>query len=105
MMLEIHARYLTIEWREPGKPRDVACAANPIEIERVGGGGWELELQIFRQDHAWLGVRLDGAPPDLRPIWLSPDGERRPLTAVSDAKGATWWIPALEWDDGSFCAI
>lgn len=92
------AHYLAIEWHAPGKARRVEASAGPIRIERGEDGVPELELQIFPEDHAWLGLRAGQDQAALPPIWTAPDGKAYPFVSVNDERGAIWWVPALEWD-------
>jgi len=101
MSIGITARYLDIEWQEPGLARRVEPSPESVEIELAEDGSLQLEVQIFPEDHAWLGLRLSGVLSRAKPAWNAPDGQRRPLIAVEDADGVRWWVPALTWDPGA----
>lgn len=98
MSIKIAAQYLTIEWQEPGQARRVEVGPEPVEIERTEDGTLRLEVEIFPEDHAWLGLKLSGVLANATPAWNAPDGRHHPLIAVTDTEGARWWVPALEWD-------
>ncbi|MDW9362498.1 hypothetical protein GYB70_12905 [Sinorhizobium meliloti] len=98
MSIGITAQYLAIEWQEPERARFVELGPEPVEIERAEDGTLRLEVEIFPEDHAWLGLRLSGELSRAKPALISPDGQCRPLIAVEDAEGARWWVPALDWD-------
>ena len=98
MPLVVTAHYLTIEWQEPGMARRVEASSEPIEIETADDGRLQLEVQIFPEDHAWLGLRLGGVLSRAKPAWHAPDGQPRTFMAVKDQAGVRWWVPALAWD-------
>src|SRR4051812_38692281 len=98
MSIGITARYLDIEWQEPGLARRVEASPEPVEIEQADDGSLQLEVQIFPEDHAWLGLRLSGVLSRAKPAWNAPDGQRYRLIAVEDTDGVRWWVPALTWD-------
>lgn len=100
MPIGIAAQYLTIEWKGPGLARRVEASPDPVAIAEAEDGSLQLEVEIFPEDHAWLGLRLSGALSRAKPVWNSPDGKRQPFVAVEDNEGVRWWVPALAWDEG-----
>lgn len=92
------ARYLRIEWRDPSRTRRVEVAPEPVEIESGADAVLRLEVDIFPEDHVWLGLQFGGAE-HAAPVWKTADGEDVPLLAVYDDDGARWWVAATDWDD------
>ena len=97
----IAARYLRIEWRDPGLTRRVEVAPEPVEIESGSDAVLRLEVDIFPRDHVWLGLQFNGGAEHAAPVWKTTDGEDVPLLAVCDDDGARWWVAATDWDDGA----
>ncbi len=97
----IAAQYLVIEWKGPGLARRVEVSPEPVTIAQTEDGYLQLEVDIFPEDHAWIGLRLSGVLSRAKPVWNSPDGKRCPFVAVEDNDGVRWWVPALAWDDGA----
>lgn len=54
MVFSLQARYLDIEWQEPGHARSVTFAPEPIEVERQPDGNWVAETQVFHGLCPWV---------------------------------------------------
>ncbi len=100
MPIGITAHYLAIEWKGPGLARRVHASPEPVAVAEAEDGSLQLEVEIFPEDHAWLGLRLSGVLSRAKPMWNSPDGKRQPFVAIEDSEGVRWWVPALAWDEG-----
>lgn len=97
MRSEVEARYLSVEWADRGQARRVEVAPEPIELED-GPDGTTIETVMFHDVHPWLGLRLTGEAVQERPAFVTPAGERRPMLAVADVQGRTWWVQDDGWD-------
>lgn len=94
----LEARYLDIEWREPGQARLLRASPEPIEIEIGPDGRMSVELQIFHDLHPWLGLQLHGDLAHETPAFVTAEGERRPMLSVVDEAGEIWWVQNDGWD-------
>lgn len=101
MTPEVEARYLTIDWRGPGDARSVRPSDLPIAIEPGSDAVPELELDLFPDDFSWLGLRPAPTDKTSPPEWTTGDGRSHRFTPVADGHGATWWVPALDWNEAS----
>nr|WP_303682939.1 hypothetical protein [Brevundimonas naejangsanensis] len=98
MRSTLEARYLDIEWLEPGQARLLRASPEPIEIEIGPDGRMSVELQIFHDLHPWLGLQLHGDLAHETPAFVTAAGERRPMLSVVDEAGEIWWVQNDGWD-------
>lgn len=98
MSVQIEVRYLVIDWLAPAQARSVQVSDLSIRIEPgCNDDVPELELEIFRNDFAWLGLRALSKSVELPPRWESGDGISHQFIPVEDPQGAIWWVPVMEW--------
>ncbi len=100
MQPEIEARYLGLEWLERGQARRVEVAPDPLPLERGVDDVLRVESLIFNDFHPWLGLRLSGRLSHSKPAFVDAQGSRRPMLAVDDHAGNTWWVQDDGWDEG-----
>jgi hypothetical protein len=98
MVFSLQARYLDIEWQEPGHARSVTVAPEPIEVERQPDGNWVAETQVFHGLCPWVGLHLEGAMAHMQPTFEGPDGRQEPMLRISDSQGKHWWVQEHGWD-------
>lgn len=97
---EIEARYLSLEWLERGRARRVEVAPDPLDVELGPDGVLRVETQIFHDFHPWLGLRLSGRLAHSSPVFIDAHGQQRPMLAVNDGAGGSWWVQDDGWDAG-----
>lgn len=98
MVFSLQARYLDIEWQEPGHARSVTVAPEPIEIEQQPDGNWVAETQVFHGFCPWVGLHLEGSLEHMQPTFEGPDGRQEPMLRISDSQGKHWWVQEHGWD-------
>ena len=92
------AHYLIIDWLSPGIAREIEVSDAPVEIERNAEDCLSLELEIFPEDHCWLGLRCEGDAETSIPQLVVPGSDAQPLMEVRDSRGGIWYIPEHGWD-------
>ena len=94
-MLEgVRASKLQIDWLEEGKPQAVKAGLIDLEIEVDVDGIAQIDLDLFPDDHSWLGLQL---PDGIVPLWRSVEGDQL-FRLITAPDGARWWVPALGWN-------
>lgn len=98
MAISLQARYLDIEWQEPGRARSVTVAPEPIEVEQQPDGSWVAETQVFHGLCPWVGLHLEGHLAHVQPTFEEPDGRQVPLLRILDSQERHWWVREHGWD-------
>lgn len=98
MAIPLQARYLEIEWQEPGRVRSVTVAPEPIEVEEQPDGTWVAETQVFHGLCPWVGLHLEGSLAHVQPTFEGTDGLREPMLQIIDGQGRHWWVQEHGWD-------
>lgn len=98
MVISLQARYLDIEWQEPGRARSVIVAPEPIEVEQQPDGSWVAETQVFNGLCPWVGLHPEGDLAHAQPTFQGPDGVQQPMLRIIDSQGRDWWVQEHGWD-------
>ena len=98
MVISLQARYLDIEWQEPGRARSVTVAPEPIEVEQQTDGTWVAETQVFHGLCPWVGLHLEGDLAHAQPTFEGPEGLQRSMLQIIDSQGKHWWVQEHGWD-------
>lgn len=98
MVISLQARYLDIEWQEPGRARSIKVAPEPIEVEQQPDGSWVAETQVFHGLCPWVGLHLEGDLAHAQPTFEGPDGGQEPMLRILDSQGRHWWVQEHGWD-------
>lgn len=98
MAIPLQARYLEIEWQEPGRARSVTVAPEPIEVEEQPDGTWVAETQVFHGLCPWVGLHLEGSLAHVQPTFEGTDGRHEPMLRIIDSQGRHWWVQEHGWD-------
>lgn len=98
MFISLQARYLDIEWQEPGRARSVTVAPEPIEVELQPDGSWVAETQVFHGLCPWVGLHLERDLAHTHPTFEGPDGRQKPMLQILDSQGRHWWVQEHGWD-------
>ena len=98
MFISLQARYLDIEWQEPGRARSVTVAPEPIEVEQHPDGSWFAETQVFNGLCPWVGLHLEGNLAHAHPTFEGPDGRQKPMLQILDSQARHWWVQEHGWD-------
>lgn len=80
--------------------RQIEVAPDPLDIELGPDGVLRVETQIFHDFHPWLGLRLTGRLARSTPAFIDAQGQQRPMLAVGDGAGGSWWVQDDGWDAG-----
>ncbi len=94
MLSGLRASKLQIDWRDAGQVRMVTVGLVDLEIDDDGVP--ETVLDIFPDDHSWLGLQV---PDGIVPTWRSAEEDKAFLRIVAPDR-QVWWIPALGWNAG-----
>ena len=98
MVSSLQARYLDIEWQEPGRARSIKVAPEPNEVEQQPDGSWVAETQVFHGLCPWVGLHLEGHLAHVQPTFEEPDGRQVPLLRILDSQERHWWVREHGWD-------
>ncbi len=98
MAIPLQARYLDIEWQEPGRARSVTVAPEPIVVEEQPDGTWVAETQVFHGLCPWVGLYLEGDLAHAQPTFEGTDGRCEPMLRIIDSLGRRWWVQEHGWD-------
>lgn len=98
MVISLQARYLDIEWQEPGHARSVTVAPEPIEVEQQPDGNWVAETQVFHGLCPWVGLHLEGDLAHMQPTFEGPEGRQTSMLRIIDSQGKHWWVQEHGWD-------
>lgn len=94
MLPGLRASKLQIDWRDADHVRMVKVGFVDLEIDDDGVP--ETVLDIFPDDHSWLGLQV---PDGIVPTWRSVEEDKAFLRIVAP-DGEVWWVPSLGWNVG-----
>ena len=98
---QFEARYLDVQWRDPGTVMRVSASLEPLLILE-DGGIWKMDAHVFNGYQSRIGFRiLDKKTLSHPPYFVIGRGVHEDLLPVVDpATNETWWIESSGWDAG-----
>lgn len=97
---QFEARYLDVQWRDPGTVTRVSASLEPLLIIEEAGT-WKMDAHVFNGYHSRIGFRILDKTLAHRPYFIVGHGVREQLFSIVDpATSDTWWIESSGWDAG-----